>query len=406
MISVYRNPRATATARSSTCAGARTCRRTKRLGAFKLMKVAGAYWRGDEQRPMLQRIYGTAWESQAALDAHLHQLEEAERRDHRKLGVELDLFSFPAEIGSGLAVFHPKGGHGPPADGGLLARAARPGRVRVRHLAAHREGRPVPDVGSPRMVRRRDVPAHGARRGHSVLPEADELPVPHPDLPESAALVPRPAAALVRVRHRVPLRALRCGARAHPGPGDDAGRRAHLLHQGADAGELESTLRFVLDLLRDFGLTDFYLELSTKPEGKAIGSDEEWEEGHRGAPAGGGGDGPRARARRGRGRVLRAEDLGADARRDRPDVAAVDDPGRLPGAAAVRPQLRRRRQRAPPADHDPPGALRVDRALLRHPGRALRGRLPALARAGAGHGAPGRRPARRVRVPHCRPAPQ
>src|SRR5207249_9829689 len=83
---------------------------TSRLGAFKLMKVAGAYWRGDEHRPMLQRIYGTAWESEDALREHLHRLEEAERRDHRRLGVELDLFSFPDEIGSGLPVFHPKGG--------------------------------------------------------------------------------------------------------------------------------------------------------------------------------------------------------------------------------------------------------------------------------------------------------
>ena len=83
---------------------------TGRLGHFKLMRVAGAYWRGDEKREQLQRIYGTAWESEKALAAHLHQLEEAERRDHRKLGAELDLFSFPEEIGSGLAVFHPKGG--------------------------------------------------------------------------------------------------------------------------------------------------------------------------------------------------------------------------------------------------------------------------------------------------------
>src|SRR5919107_1348760 len=82
---------------------------TKRLGHFKLQKVAGAYWRGEEHPPKLQRIYGTAWESEAALEAHLHQLEEAEKRDHRRLGAELDLFSFPSEIGSGLAVFHPKG---------------------------------------------------------------------------------------------------------------------------------------------------------------------------------------------------------------------------------------------------------------------------------------------------------
>ncbi len=83
---------------------------TGRLGSFKLQKVAGAYWRGDETQPMLQRIYGTAWENDKALAEHLHRLEEAEKRDHRKLGVELDLFSFPEEVGSGLAVFHPKGG--------------------------------------------------------------------------------------------------------------------------------------------------------------------------------------------------------------------------------------------------------------------------------------------------------
>src|SRR5436305_10436273 len=82
---------------------------TGRLGAFKLMRVAGAYWRGDERRPQLQRVYGTAWESKDALAAHLHRLEEAERRDHRRLGAELDLFHFPPEIGGGLPVFHPKG---------------------------------------------------------------------------------------------------------------------------------------------------------------------------------------------------------------------------------------------------------------------------------------------------------
>ena len=108
---VYRNPRSPSdgTEFVDLCRGPHVPS-TKRLGAFKLTKVAGAYWRGDEKRPMLQRIYGTAWESKAALDEHLHRLEEAEKRDHRKLGVELDLFSFPDEIGSGLAVFHPKGG--------------------------------------------------------------------------------------------------------------------------------------------------------------------------------------------------------------------------------------------------------------------------------------------------------
>ena len=94
---------------SSTCARARTCRRPGRLGHFKLQKVAGAYWRGNEKGPMLQRIYGTAWESDAALQAHLEQLAEAEKRDHRRLATDLDLLSFPSELGGGLAVWHPKG---------------------------------------------------------------------------------------------------------------------------------------------------------------------------------------------------------------------------------------------------------------------------------------------------------
>ena len=82
---------------------------TGRLGHFKLQKVSSAYWRGNEKGPILQRIYGTAWESKAALEEHLHRLEEAEKRDHRKLAVELDLLSFPTELGGGLAVWHPKG---------------------------------------------------------------------------------------------------------------------------------------------------------------------------------------------------------------------------------------------------------------------------------------------------------
>src|SRR5438094_402671 len=81
-----------------------------RLGAFKLLSLAGAYWRGDERRPQLQRIYGTAWATEADLEDHLHRLEEAKRRDHRRLGRELDLFSFPDELGAGLAVWHPRGG--------------------------------------------------------------------------------------------------------------------------------------------------------------------------------------------------------------------------------------------------------------------------------------------------------
>ena len=163
MISVYRNPRPDGSDFVDLCRGPHVPS-TKRLGAFKLTKVAGAYWRGDEKRPMLQRIYGTAWESKAALDEHLHRLEEAEQRDHRKLGAELDLFSFPEEIGSGLAVFHPKGG---------TVRRLMEDYSRARHEAAGYEFVNSPHitksnlfeiVGAPRLVRRRHVPADGARR--------------------------------------------------------------------------------------------------------------------------------------------------------------------------------------------------------------------------------------------------
>ena len=114
------------------------------------MRTGGAYWRGSEKNPQLQRIYGTAWESREAQDDYLHLLAEAEKRDHRKLGAELDLFSFPTEIGSGLPVFHPKGGDHPPGDGGLLAAAARGGGLRVRQHPARHQGGAVRDLRPPR----------------------------------------------------------------------------------------------------------------------------------------------------------------------------------------------------------------------------------------------------------------
>ena len=149
------------------------------------MRVAGAYWRGDEKNPQLQRIYGTAWASQEGRSRRTsHRLEEAAKRDHRKLGVELDLFSFPDEIGSGLAVFHPKGG---------LVRRLMEDYSRQRHEEAGYEfvnsphitkADAVRDLRPPRLVRRRHVPADAlrrrGRRGRAgLLPQADELPVPH-----------------------------------------------------------------------------------------------------------------------------------------------------------------------------------------------------------------------------------
>jgi threonyl-tRNA synthetase len=278
VISVYRNPRDGDGAFVDLCRGPHVPS-TKRLGAFKLMRVAGAYWRGDEKRPMLQRIYGTAWESQAALDAHLHQLEEAERRDHRKLGVELDLFSFPGEIGSGLAVFHPKGG---------TVRRLMEDYSRERHVQAGYEFVTSPHIAKEDLFN---------TSGHLEW-FADGM-FPPMELDEGTRYYLKPMncpfhiliyESQLRSYRDLPLRLFEFGSvyryersgvvhgltRVRGMTQDDA----HIFCTKEQLpGELESTLRFVLDVLSDFGLTDFYLELSTKPEGKAIGSDEDWEEG-------------------------------------------------------------------------------------------------------------------------------
>ena len=160
--------------------------------------------------------------------------------------------------------------------------------------------------------------------------------------------------------------------------------------------ELDSLLTFVLDLLRDYGLDDFYLELSTRDPEKFVGADAEWEEATETAPASRGEAGPRPRHGRGRCRLLRTQDLGAGQGRHRTHLADVDDPGRLPAAAALRAGVPGRRRHPPAAGDDPPRALRVDRALLRGAPRALCRGLPCLARSGAGRRHPDLRRARRL----------
>ena len=377
---------------------------TGELGAFKLTKVAGAYWRGNEKGPMLQRIYGTAWESKDALAEHLHRLEEAERRDHRKLGVELDLFSFPEEIGSGLAVFHPKG---------ALVRRIMEEYSRQRHEAAGYEF-----VNSPHITKA-DLfetsghldwfadgmfpPMHldeGGQDGEGtdLLPQADELPVPHPDLQAPHPLVPRAAAAALRVRHGVPLREVGRRARPHARARHDPGRRAHLLHEGADGRRARRRCS-----------TSCSTSCATTASTTSTSSSRRSRRARRSAPTRSGTRRPRrcAPPRRARASTLVLDEGGgafygpkisrAGQGRDRAHLADVDDPARLPDAAALRHALHRRRQRAPPADHDPPRAVRLDRALLRGARRALRGRVPGVARAGAGDRAAGERPPRRVR---------
>jgi len=257
---------------------------TGRLGAFKLQKVAGAYWRGNEKGPMLQRIYGTAWESKAALADHLHRLEEAERRDHRKLGAELDLFSFPDEIGSGLPVFHPKGG---------LVRRIMEEYSRQRHEAAGYDF-----VNSPHITKEQlfQISGHLDWFADGMFPplHLDEGGQGGEGVNYYLKPMNCPFHILIyknrtRSYRELPLRFFEFGTvyryeksgvvhgltRVRGMTQDDS----HIFCTREQmAGELASLLDFVLDVLRDYGLDDFYLELSTKPPGKAVGSDEEWEE--------------------------------------------------------------------------------------------------------------------------------
>jgi threonyl-tRNA synthetase len=251
---------------------------TGRLGSFKLMRVAGAYWRGDEKGPVLQRIYGTAWEDDKALAEHLRRLEEAEKRDHRKLGVELDLFSFPDEIGSGLAVFHPRGG---------TIRRVMEEYSRRRHEEAGYEF-----VYSPHITKQ-DL---FETSGHLQWFADGMFPPMELDGGTDYYLKPMncPFHILIfksrtRSYRELPLRMFEFGSvyryeksgvvhgltRVRGMTQDDA----HIFTTKENMGvELVSLLDFVLSLLADYGLTDFYLELSTKPEGKAVGTDEEWDE--------------------------------------------------------------------------------------------------------------------------------
>jgi threonyl-tRNA synthetase len=262
---------------------------TKRIPAFTLMRSAAAYWRGSEKNPQLQRIYGTAWESKEALDAHLHHLEEAARRDHRRLGNELDLFSFPDEIGSGLAVFHPKGG---------VTRMVMEDYSRRRHVEADYEF-----VYSPHITKS----ALFETSGHLDWYADGMYPPMHLDEDrDTDGSVRKPGqdyylkpmncpfhCLIFRARGRsyreLPLRMFEFGSvyryeksgvvhgltRVRGMTQDDA----HIYcsrEQMRD--ELRNLLTFVLDLLKDYGLDDFYLELSTKDPEKFVGTEEAWDE--------------------------------------------------------------------------------------------------------------------------------
>jgi threonyl-tRNA synthetase len=262
---------------------------TKLIPAFKLMRTAAAYWRGSEKNPMLQRIYGTAWPSQDELNAYLELLAEAEKRDHRRLGTELDLFSFPEEIGSGLAVFHPKGG---------IVRRAMEDYSRIRHEEENYEFVYSPHLTKaalfetsghlqwyadgmyPPMILDEELNADGTvkKAGQQYYMKPMNCPF-HNLIYKSRG----------RSYRELPLRLFEFGTvyryeksgvlhgitRARGFTQDDA----HIYCTKEQmVGELDSLLTFVLNLLRDYGLNDFYLELSTKNEEKFVGEDADWAE--------------------------------------------------------------------------------------------------------------------------------
>ncbi len=249
---------------------------TSRLGHFKLMKVAGAYWRGNEKGPMLQRIYGTAWDTKAALEEHLHRLEEAEKRDHRKLATELDLLSFPSELGGGLAVWHPKG---------AIVRKHMEDYSRDRHENGGYQFVFTPHLANANLFQ---------TSGHLDFYKDGMYP---PMEMDNGTYYMKPMncpmhCLIFRSRQRsyreLPLRLFELGTVYRY-------ERAGTLHglmrirgftqddshiyctEEQLQDEIASLLDFVLSVLRAFGFHDFTANLSTRDPKKSVGSDEIWD---------------------------------------------------------------------------------------------------------------------------------
>ena len=248
---------------------------TGRLGSFRLRRVAGAYWRGDEKRPMLQRIYGTAWESDAALKEYLHRLEEAEKRDHRRLATELDLLSFPEELGGGLAVWHPKG---------ATVRRLMENYSRARHERGGYEFVYTPHLSKSQLF---ETSGHLDWYADGMYPPMEM---------DNGVYYPKPMncpmhCLIFKARQRsyreLPLRMFELGTvyryeragvlhgllRTRGFTQDDS--HIYCTDEQLD-DELHSLLEFVLSVLRAFGFDDFQANLSTRDPEKSIGADEVW----------------------------------------------------------------------------------------------------------------------------------
>ncbi len=250
---------------------------TRQIPAFKLMRTGGAYWRGSEQNPQLQRIYGTAWPTRQAQDDYLKMLAEAEKRDHRKIGAELDLFSFPGEIGSGLAVFHPKGG---------MIRKTMEDYSRRRHEEAGYEFVYTPHITKSNLF---ETSGHLHWFADGMFPPMEMEGAKYYLKPMNCPFHILIFSARGRSYRELPLRLFEFGSvyryeksgvvhgltRVRGLTMDDA----HIFCTREQAGdEIKNLLSFVLDLLRDYGLSDFYLELSTRDDAKDkfVGTDEDW----------------------------------------------------------------------------------------------------------------------------------
>ncbi|MEU8189807.1 threonine--tRNA ligase [Micromonospora carbonacea] len=249
---------------------------TRLIGAFKLMRSAAAYWRGSEKNPQLQRVYGTAWPTRDELKAYLKLLEEAARRDHRKLGVDLDLFSFPDELGSGLAVFHPKGG---------IIRREMENYSRIKHEQAGYSFVNTPHITKGHLY---EVSGHLDWYADGMFPPMEVEGANYYLKPMNCPMHDLIFRSRGRSYRELPLRMFEFGTvyryeksgvvhgltRVRGMTQDDA----HIFcTEEQMAGELKSLLAFVLELLRDYGLDDFYLELSTRNPEKSVGTDENWE---------------------------------------------------------------------------------------------------------------------------------
>jgi threonyl-tRNA synthetase len=248
---------------------------TRQIPAFKLTRSGGAYWRGSEKNPQLQRIYGTAWETRDAQDSYLTMMAEAEKRDHRKLGAELDLFSFPTEIGSGLPVFHPKGG---------TIRRVMEDYSRRRHEQAGYEFVNTPHLSKADLF---ETSGHLGFYKDGMFPPMELDGAEYYAKPMNCPMHVLIYASRGRSYRELPLRLFEFGTvyryeksgvvhgltRARGFTQDDS----HIFCTPDQLpGELSSLLDFVVGLLRDYGLTDFEAELSTRPE-KYVGTIEEWD---------------------------------------------------------------------------------------------------------------------------------